>query len=371
MEGIGTLAAGVAHDLNNILTPILLSAEILEEESSTPQTRQILKTIADCAQRGGDMVRQVLSFARGMNGQRIEVQLKHLLKELESLLKDTFPKDIKLLFSVPNDIWTLLGDPTQVHQILLNLCVNARDAMPGGGNLIVDAQNCTLDEQYTAMNIEAAAGRYVCISVTDSGAGIPQEIIHKIFEPFFTTKEPKKGTGLGLSTVAAIVKSHKGLLDVHSEPGKATTFKVYLPAMEDGSAAKQKRQIVKHRGNGETILVVDDETSILNVTRQTLEAFGYRVLTAQDGAEAVAVYAEKKNEIAVVLTDVIMPIMDGTSLIRVLMRINPSIKIVRASGYCSDASADGFLQAGGKHLLTKPYTAETLLKTMREILEET
>ena len=317
-------------------------------------------------------MRQVLSFARGLEGERIEVQPKHLLKDLENIIKDTFPKDIRLQFSIPNDTWTILGDPTQVHQILLNLCVNARDAMPNGGSLTIGVENCVLDEQYAAMNIQAKAGRYVMISVTDSGTGIPPDILDKIFEPFFTTKELNKGTGLGLSTVMAIVKSHGGFVNVYSEPGKGTTFKVYLPAMEISSEARkeQSEQASLPRGNGETILVVDDEASILTITSQTLQAFGYRVLTATDGADAVAIYAQHKNEIAVVLTDMMMPVMDGPATIHALMRINPAVKIIAASGLNANGGVAKASGAGVKHFLTKPYTAGTLLKTMRAILDE-
>jgi len=241
MESIGTLAGGIAHDLNNILAPIMMSIELLKETSTDPMSANILKTIEVSAKRGADIVRQVLSFARGLEGERIEVQLKHLLNEVQSIIKDTFPKDIRLEFSIPNDIWTILGDPTQVHQILLNLCVNARDAMPNGGSLSVNVENCVLDEHYAAMNLQAKAGRYVQISVADTGTGIPPTLLEKIFEPFFTTKPINKGTGLGLSTVMAIVKSHGGLINVYSEPNKGTTFKVYLPAMEISSEARKWR----------------------------------------------------------------------------------------------------------------------------------
>ena len=232
MESIGTLAGGIAHDLNNILAPILLSIGILKTTVTDPQAEMILETIEISAKRGADIVRQVLSFARGVEGERVEIQPKHLLKDLESIIHDTFPKNIRLEFSIPDETWTILGDPTQVHQILLNLCVNARDAMPNGGSLTVTVENRVLDEQYAAMNIQAKPGRYVQISVTDTGTGIPPDLVDKIFEPFFTTKELNKGTGLGLSTVMAIVKSHDGIINVYSEPGKGTTFKVYLPAME-------------------------------------------------------------------------------------------------------------------------------------------
>ena len=372
MESIGTLAGGIAHDLNNILTPIMLSIDMLKTTSSDPKTVKILQTIEVSAKRGADIVRQVLSFARGLEGQRIEVQPKHLLKDLESIIKDTFPKDIQLHFSVPNDTWTILGDPTQVHQILMNLCVNARDAMPHGGSLTIDVENCVLDAQFSAMSPEAKPGRYVNISVTDTGSGIPPDVLDKIFEPFFTTKELNKGTGLGLSTVLAIVKSHEGIVNVYSEPGKGTTFKVYLPAMELSAQAKvnESDQTALPRGNGEIILVVDDEASILVITSQTLQAFGYQVLTATDGAEAVALYAQRRNEIAVVLTDMMMPVMGGEAVIRVLTRINPAIKIIAASGLCANVNLARVPGSGVEHFLTKPYTAGALLKTLRAILEK-
>jgi len=372
MESIGTLAGGIAHDLNNILAPIMLSIEMLRETATNPQAQSMLETIQVSAKRGADIVRQVLSFARGLEGERVEIQPKHLLQDLESIIKDTFPKDIRLKFFIPNDTWTILGDPTQVHQILLNLSVNARDAMPNGGTLTVGVENCVLDEQYAAMHIQAKPGHYVNISVTDSGTGMLPALLDKIFEPFFTTKDLNKGTGLGLSTVLAIVKSHDGMINVYSEPGKGTTFKVYLPAMEIPSEEReaQPEQISLPRGNGETVLVIDDEASILVITKQTLQAFGYRVLTASDGAEAVAVYAEHKNDIAVVLTDMAMPIMDGPATIRALSRINPAIKIVAASGLNSNGGVAKVSGASIKYFLMKPYTAATLLKTLRAILDE-
>jgi CheY-like chemotaxis protein len=244
--------------------------------------------------------------------------------------------------------------------------------MPAGGTLIVEIENCVLDEQYVAMNVPAKPGHYVKINVTDSGTGMSPGIRDKIFEPFFTTKELNKGTGLGLSTVMAIVKSHEGIIQVYSELGKGTTFNIYLPAMGVSSEAPkdQSERVDLPRGKGETILVVDDEASVLSITSETLQTFGYRVLTATDGAEAVAIYAEHKHEIAVVLTDMSMPIMDGSAEIRALMRINPAIKIVAASGFTENNRVTKVIGAGVKHFLTKPYTAGTLLKTMRAILDE-
>jgi PAS domain S-box-containing protein len=373
MESIGTLAGGIAHDLNNILAPILMSIDILKLMTGDAQAKNILQTIELSAKRGADIVRQVLSFARGMEGERIEVQPKHLVKDIENIIKDTFPKNIRQELLLTDDTWTILGDPTQLHQVLLNLCVNARDAMPNGGNLVIKVENCVLDEQYAAMNAEAKPGRYVLVSVTDSGTGIPPDLLDKIFEPFFTTKEVGKGTGLGLSTVIGIVKSHDGVVNVYSEVGKGTTFNVYLPAVEGISeeTKRQTQQIRLPRGNGETILVVDDEASILTITSQTLEAFGYRVLTAADGAEAVAVYAKEQNKIAAVLTDMTMPLMDGASTIRALLRINPAVKIIAASGLNAAGATAPAPESGVRHFLSKPYTAGTLLKAIRMILEQT
>jgi PAS domain S-box-containing protein len=372
MESIGTLAGGIAHDLNNILAPIMMSIELLKDIADDPQAQEILATIEVSARQGADIVRQVLSFARGLEGERLEIQPKHLLQDLGNILKGTFPKNIRLEFSIPNGLWTLWGDPTHVHQILLNLCVNARDAMPNGGTLTVEIENCVLDEHYASMNSAAKPGRYVQISVTDSGTGIPRSIIDKIFEPFFTTKEMGKGTGLGLSTVMAVIKSHEGFVNVYSEPGKGTTFRVYLPAAEVPAEAQKKltRRITSPRGNGETVLVIDDEASILTITSQTLQAFGYRVLTASDGAEAVAVYATHANEIAIVLTDMMMPVMDGTATIHALVRINPAIKIVAASGLDASGTVVRVSEPNVKHFLTKPYTAGVLLTTLRAALDE-
>jgi PAS domain S-box-containing protein len=372
MESIGTLAGGVAHDLNNILAPIMMAIQLLKEMSDDPGARKILETLDVSARRGADIVRQVLSFARGLEGQRIEIQPQHVLKDLGTIIRDTFPKNIRFHFSVADDVWSIVGDPTQVHQVLLNLCVNARDAMPNGGDLTISVENSVLDEQYAAMNLQGKPGQYVNISVTDSGTGMTPEVLDKIFEPFFTTKSIDKGTGLGLSTVMAIVKSHEGLINVYSERGKGTTFKVYLPAMLLSSEAQQehKEENSLPRGDGETVLVIEDEASILTITSQTLQAFGYRVLTAMDGAEALAIYAQKKDEIAVVLTDMMMPILDGPATIRALLRLNPKIKIVAVSGLNAKS---GVVEATGgsvKHVLTKPYTAGTLLKTLRAILDE-
>jgi nitrogen-specific signal transduction histidine kinase/ActR/RegA family two-component response regulator len=372
MESIGTLAGGIAHDLNNVLAPIMMSIDLLKGTSSHPQAGQILAAVESSARQGAEIVRQVLSFARGLDGERVEIQTKHLVEDLKNIVGSTFPKNIQAEFFVPVDVWTILGDPTQVQQVLLNLCVNARDAMPEGGHLVLGVENCVLDAHYAAMNPGTRPGRYVQINVVDTGTGMPPGVIDKIFEPFFTTKEIGKGTGLGLSTVMAVIKSHDGLVQVESEPGRGTTFKVFLPAAET-SADEQKKVtplLALPRGQGETVLVIDDEASIVTITSQTLESFGYRVLTATDGAEGVALYAIHQEEIAVVITDVMMPVMDGAATIRALVWINPAIKIIAASGLDANGSRINVADPNVRHFLTKPYTARTLLTTLRATLEE-
>jgi PAS domain S-box-containing protein len=371
MESIGTLAGGIAHDLNNILAPILMAVELLKTRSPDPQSQVILETLGASAKRGADIVRQVLSFARGIEGQRIEVHPRHLLKDIEQIIQNTFPKDIRLKFSAPGDVWTTLGDPTQMHQVLLNLCVNARDAMPDGGELRVELENCVLDETST-VDPSARPGRYIKFSVIDEGTGMPPEILHKIFEPFFTTKEVNKGTGLGLSTVSAIVKSHGGLIHVHSELGKGTTFYVYFPASEFQSEVKTESPEDEKlpRGNGEIILVVDDETSILAVTGQMLRAFGYRVLVASDGEEALAIFRQHRKNIAAVLTDMRMPLMDGPTLIAALVQIDPEVRIITATGLDASGGLASAAGPGVKDSLVKPYTSGALLKTLRAVLDD-
>ncbi|MEI9998700.1 MAG: PAS domain S-box protein [Verrucomicrobiota bacterium] len=371
MESLGILAGGIAHDLNNILTPIMLSIDVLKSMTVDAHQKSILETIELSARRGSDIVQQVLSFARGMEGQRIVIQPKYLLKDIEHIVNDTFPKDIRLELILPHDTWSIVGDPTQAQQVLLNLCVNARDAMPNGGTLTIKTENCVADEHYVAMNRQAKPGNYVAISVTDVGVGIPGDILGNIFEPFFTTKELGKGTGLGLSSVKAIVKNHGGFINVYSEPGRGSTFKVYLPAQVDSVDTPEEpiEDDILPRGAGETVLVVDDEASILMITSETLQAFGYQVVTANNGAEAVAIYAQQKDKISAILTDLSMPVMDGRATIYALLKINPKAKIIAMSGMDESESVAKASTAGIKHFISKPYTAATLLKALRSMRE--
>ena len=369
MESIGTLAGGIAHDLNNVLSPILMAVDMLQLKTTDESSKRWLDVLRTNAERGGNMVRQVLSFARGIEGERVALQPKHLIKEIVKILRETLPKSIEISFKVPDNLWIISADATQMHQVLMNLCVNARDAMPEGGSISIMAENVYLDENYARMHIEAQAGRFVVVSVADTGPGMTPEIQNRIFEPFFTTKEMTKGTGLGLSTALTIVKSHGGFINVYSELHKGSQFALYLPALNTpGSVDAAVAQTDLPLGNGELILVVDDEESIREITRGTLETFGYRVLTASDGTEALALYADKKNEIAAVLTDMVMPFMDGPATIRALQRMNPKVRILAASGLGTGHHAGEGVLEGVAVFLNKPYTAEKLLKTLAQVL---
>ncbi|HEY2974673.1 MAG TPA: PAS domain S-box protein [Pyrinomonadaceae bacterium] len=370
MESIGTLAGGIAHDLNNVLSPILMAIDMLQLKATDETTRRWLEVLRTNAERGGDMVRQVLSFARGVEGERVALQPKHLVKEIVKILRETLPKSIEINYQLPGDLWIISADATQLHQVLMNLCVNARDAMPEGGSISIKAENTLVDENYARMHIEAKPGPFVLVTVSDTGPGMSPEIQSRIFEPFFTTKEMSKGTGLGLSTALTIVKSHGGFMNVYSEVHKGSQFALYLPALDaPGTVEAGALQTDLSTGNGELILVVDDEEAIREITRGTLESFGYEVLTASDGTEAVALYADRKNEIAVVLTDMMMPFMDGPATIRALQKMNSEIKIIAASGLAGGHKPGEASLEGVRVFLSKPYTAEKLLKALAEVLK--
>jgi len=369
MESIGTLAGGIAHDLNNVLSPLLTAIQLLELKFPDQESRRLLQILQTNIERGADMVKQVLTFARGVEGERIPIDPKHLIKEAAKILKETLPKSIEIRFSIVGDLWPVTGDATQLYQVLMNLCVNARDAMAEGGVLTISAENADLDEHYVRMNLGTHAGRFVLIKVTDTGTGIQAQHLNKIFEPFFTTKEQGKGTGLGLSTALGIVKSHGGFVDVYSEVKQGTQFKVYLPAItSDGIEPAEAGTLELPIGHGEVVLVVDDESAIREITKGTLEAYGYQVMTASDGTEAVALYAQHKGQIHVVLTDMMMPFMDGLATIRALQKLDPQVKVIASSGLAADGKMAEAASVGVKTFLSKPYTAERLLKALAEIL---
>lgn len=370
LESIGTLAGGVAHDLNNVLTPILMSIDLLRLKLSSPADLQLMDSLTSSAQRGAGIVKQILSFARGSDGERSPVQLRYLIADLVKMAKETFPPSIRIHAQTPAETPTVLGDATQLYQVFLNLCVNARNAMPNGGTLELETAEVFFDEHFASVHPEAKAGPYATISIVDSGAGIPREFIHQIFDPFFTTKEFGKGTGLGLSTAVGIVKSHGGFIDVQSEVNKGTQFKVYLPAARPVERPEPKpRAAALSRGQGELVLVVEDEAPVRELAKDALECFGYRVLTASDGAEAIALYVKNQKEVKVVVTDMAMPYMDGAATIRSLRKINSGLGIVAASGFLEPQTVEELSTLGRLVFLPKPYVIGKLLQHLRELLD--
>jgi two-component system sensor kinase len=370
MESIGTLAGGIAHDINNVLLPILMSVEILKDELPAQQRLSILGDLERSAQRGADMVKQILSFARGVEGQKALVHLKHVLGEMTNMVKRTFPKFIEFRADLPRELWLVVADATQLYQMVMNLCVNARDAMPEGGKLSLVARNTTVTRTEAArLHPDARAGNYVAIRVADTGTGIPPDVLDKIFDPFFTTKEFGKGTGLGLSTVMGIAKGHGGFLLVHSTVGVGTEFTIYLPAVEveqnkltDGAGTPPPA------GHGETVLVVDDEAAICRMTQKNLEAHGYKVLTAHNGTEAVNVFTSNPETIKLVLTDMMMPGMDGAATVKAIRKLNPSVRVVGASGMGGVRDSAESAGASFDAFLCKPFKVDDLLRTLNQVL---
>jgi PAS domain S-box-containing protein len=367
LESIGTLASGIAHDLNNVLAPILMTAQLLETQMHDERSRRLLPIVITNAKRGAALVKQVLSFARGLEGTYTNLQLKHLITEIRQIARQTFPKSIEIQTNVALNLWAVSGDATQLHQVLMNLCVNARDAMPNGGRLTISAENFTADEHYARMNLEAKAGSYIIVTVRDTGLGMSPETQERIFEPFFTTKELGKGTGLGLSTVMGIVKGHGGFIRVWSEVGRGTEFQIYLPAVATEEYQRQTELDAPY-GNGELILVVDDEAGVREATKTSLEAFNYKVIAASDGIEAIATYAEHRDRIDLILIDMLMPGMDGITTIRTLQKLNPQAKIIATSGLALQEKLHGMTDIEIEAFLAKPYTAQELLQTIKQVL---
>jgi two-component system cell cycle sensor histidine kinase/response regulator CckA len=361
LETLGTLAGGIAHDLNNILMPILMGCGGLRRIGIPRDAERTLDRIESSARRGADIIRQLLTFARGHHGDGEMTNPGLLLDELERMLRETIPPAIAIESTVEPNVWSIACDATQVLQILLNLGVNARDAMPDGGTLGFRAGNVEIDAQYANMNPGASPGMYVLLSVSDTGTGIPPGVIERIFDPFFTTKEAGVGTGLGLPTVRSIVKNHGGFLNVYSEPG-ATVFKIYLPARYE-MTSRDDTAPPAFAGQGELVLVIDDERAIRDVTAATLESFGYRVLTAADGSEGIAQYAQNPD-VAVVLTDMLMPVLDGRTTIRALRQLNPNVRVVGMSGVTSQRTSGPMPDL----LLQKPFRAADLLNAIHSLL---
>ena len=366
MESVGTLASGIAHDLNNALTPVLMAVQILKRKYGKSEDRT-LDMLESGAKRGARLVKQVLTFGRGMAGEPILLQIRHQIKEFEKTAEQTFPKDIRLNIDVPKDLWSVSADPTQLDQVLMNLSVNARDAMPDGGTLTMRAKNVSVDATYAHMQPDARPGSYVQIEVADTGEGMPDGVRQRVFEPFFTTKEVGKGTGLGLSTTHTIVKNHGGFINVYSEVGRGSTFKVYLPAVEGEVEERVDSEPVLFEGHGQTVLVADDDPVVREMVATVLEDSGYRVTAATNGAEAVARYANGGVDVA--LIDWEMPVMNGKQAVEAIRNIAPDARIIAASGISHVGQLNNLDRP--VPFLSKPFTAEDLLGKLAELLGDT
>jgi two-component system, cell cycle sensor histidine kinase and response regulator CckA len=351
LETVGMIAGGIAHDLNNVLAPILIGVASLKRKVADEGAQRLLGTMEVAVERGTDIVRQVLTFARGRGPSAEEIDVREMIRGIERLVIATLPKNVKSSIEIPDGLWSVPGDATQIQQVLLNLCVNARDAMPRGGHLTISAGNVTLEGPH--------AGRYVEIRVADTGHGMPPEIRERVFEAFFTTKP--EGTGIGLSTVASIVKNHGGFIELESEPGRGTTFRIFLPLSPRLTARRTAG------GAGQTLLVVE-EGSVREIVRGTLEAYGYTVLGAETSAQALTEYAGGAADIAAVLVNMSIPNVDGVELIRQLASRNPRVKVINTSGL-NDALHVKGVESVVRATLAKPYTADRLLSVVGQVLE--
>lgn len=370
LESIGRLAGGITHDLNNILGAMMMAIPVLQEEALSENAQSMLATLDVSVQRGASIVKQVLTFARGISGEKVDLQMRHLVREMANMIKETFPKNICLRTHVADDLWPVIGDTTQLHQVLLNLCVNARDAMPAGGMLTLSAQNVELDETFVQVAPGARPGPYVLLEVMDTGEGIPPAIIDRIFEPFFTTKAPDQGTGLGLATVLGILQNHGGFIRVISKEGLGAQFKVYLPAHPDSVLLPpDSARPALPQGQGELILLIDDEISIQQTIKSALTQHGYAVVTANDGPEALAIVARCYKQIKAVVTDMMMPIMDGVATIRALRSMRPNLKIIAIGGLGDETQTSQVAALGVPVFLRKPFSHDLLLKALHDLLQ--
>jgi hypothetical protein len=347
-----------------------MGAESLRCNRTGEQAVAMISLIEESARRGSSIVKQVLTFARGVEGERVLINPRHLIDEMVEIAKRTFPKTIEVTGKYPEHPWAISCDPTQLHQVLLNLSMNARDAMANGGSLILAAKNVEVDANLAATMAGAKAGSYATLRVSDTGVGMPRALVEKIFEPFFTTKDPGKGTGLGLSTSLGIVKSHAGFISVSTEQGRGTTFTVFLPAVQADLAPCRKEAPPVAKGNGELVLLVDDEMNIRRVTKMTLETHNYCVLEANDGPEALAIFAQHKDSISVVLTDLIMPYIDGVALIRALKRIKPDMMFIACSGQDAEPRLLELQGLGVVNFLRKPYDTRKLLTVLESAVSK-
>ena len=368
LESIGQLASGIAHDLNNILAPILLAGPMLSQEIQDEENRGLIDMMTSTARRGAELVKQILLFARGVKANKAPVQLAYILKDLTKLLRETIPPSVEIRTDISSSLWLMEADQTQLHQVVMNLCVNARDAMLQGGTLAISARNVLVEPAQAARIPNATPGPHVLLTVTDTGTGISPENLGRVFDPFFTTKATGMGTGLGLSTVMGIVRNHSGFLTVESRLGAGTQFQIYLPATPNSAAQAEIPSTLAPHGQGEMILIVDDEEGIRAAMTKALENNGYRVLSARDGAEALALFARHRLDVRAVLMDLLMPHADGMLAIRALRAMAPKVKIAVCTGSTLDTHQQELTDLGIDDLLRKPFSSQMMLSALRELL---
>lgn len=371
-ECVGTLAGGIAHDLNNVLQPISMFLDLLRHRLPDAESREMLDAVEANLRRATELVRQILTFSSGVRAEQRAVDIPELISEVTNFIRPTFPKTIHLQVSVQENIHAVLGNPTQIEQVLLNFSVNARDAMPDGGRLRLEASNFRVDESFTKQHPQAKPGNYVRITVSDTGHGIPRSLRKKIFEPFFTTKGPEKGTGLGLATAVGIIRNHGGFLTLDTAEGCGSSFHAFLPASlataEHRTASAPSTEDHQTSGHGETILLVDDESTVLKVMTRSLEKSGYRVIPAEDGEQGFALYSQHQRNVRLVITDMAMPGMDGPALIAAIKKLNPSVKIICTSGFGSSSGKNSVDELGVHAILSKPCNSRIILQAIQDAL---
>jgi two-component system, cell cycle sensor histidine kinase and response regulator CckA len=370
MEAIGTLAGGIAHDFNNLLQTVLGYAEFMLQRKKQGETDyNDLQKIYQAGERGAALVKSLMTFSRKIETKHVPVDLNQEITSFRDLLFRTIPKTINIDLHLKGNLELIKADRSQIGQVLMNLGVNSRDAMPDGGTLTIGTANIQLDEEYCSSYIETKPGRYVLLTVSDTGQGMDKETLSHMFEPFYSTKETGKGTGLGLATVYGIVKQHSGHITCYSELGMGTTFKIYFPAIEQAEDAETRTNDGPIRGGTETILLVDDDDEIKDLGATLLNSFGYAVVRAGNGKEALEIYQRDRESISLVILDLIMPVMDGRQCLAEILRIDPHAKVIIASGYSEGGPANGVMAARAKGFVQKPYSMRELLTTIREILD--
>ena len=370
LESLGTLASGIAHDLNNVLSPILISVGFLRRRAQPGPEQESLQLISDSARRGSDIIKQLLQYSRGEEIAGGQVNVGLVIRDMGRMMQETFPRNLTISVQAPSDLHPVNGDRTRIHQVLLNLCINSRDAMPQGGQLKVHAQNLHVDAATAAQHDGARAGSYVRLLVEDTGTGIPAEQLERIFDPFFSTKPTGQGTGLGLPTVRSIVDQHRGFLKVESEVGVGTKFSVFLPAAgpATGSPDLSAEGHPEPLGGKELVLVVDDEPHLRKALQICLQENNYEVLLANNGAEALALAANHSQRLRLVITDVMMPVMDGAQLISALRLLKPNLAIIAISGLPGSSESMEKQHGVGVRYLSKPFSPPALLTCIRELL---